>query len=292
MCQASACQLVLGVVIGAGSCALCVTPRDGLPRMPYSQKMNAMNATMQMAKTIFGITVLRSCFCRTTSSSIRSWTICASGMLDENPRQPPNYIGAICCQTAQKRGCRRSELLTRERPPRSSRLRYGQSMRRCGALHLMPRQERAGAHGVHFPPACAIICKPGRTSMRSRRAAIACLAALALLAPTVLSPGQSRPLLDQQGTDAYVPPVTAELHDGSTHGTGYGYGFSLSPAGGPCERALVGGIHAKVGAHRYCKDIPLVRQTLSNALESEGWLLEAPSKVPSRLSGETWPRSQ
>ena len=46
---------------------------------------------------------------------------------------------------------------------------------------------------------------------------------------------------------------------------------------------------ARIGT---CKDIPLVRQTLSNALESEGWLLEAPGKVPSMLLEETWPRSQ
>ena len=45
----------------------------------------------------------------------------------------------------------------------------------------------------------------------------------------------SRPLLDQQGTHAYVPPITAELHGGSSQGTGNGFG--LSPAGGPCERA-------------------------------------------------------
>ena len=46
---------------------------------------------------------------------------------------------------------------------------------------------------------------------------------------------------------------------------------------------------ARIGT---CKDIPQVRRTLSNALESEGWLLDAPDKVPSKLSEETWPRSQ
>jgi hypothetical protein len=56
--------------------------------------------------------------------------------------------------------------------------------------------------------------------------------ALALLLPM---PAQSRPLVDQYETHAYVPPITAEVLGGQPEGSGYGFG--LSPAGGPCERA-------------------------------------------------------
>ena len=71
--------------------------------------------------------------------------------------------------------------------------------------------------------------------MGRRRRAITCLMGLALLAPMAHSPGHSRPLLDQHArADAYVPPITAEHHD---HPLDAGYGFGLSPAGGPCERA-------------------------------------------------------
>ena len=65
--------------------------------------------------------------------------------------------------------------------------------------------------------------------------AIAGVLGLALLLPMPHLPAQSLPLLDQHETHAYVPPITAELHGGSSQGAGYGFG--LSPAGGPCERA-------------------------------------------------------
>jgi len=71
------------------------------------------------------------------------------------------------------------------------------------------------------------MCRPSR--------AMTWVMGLGLLVPMPQSPAQSRPLLDQQGTHAYIPPMTAELHGGSSQGTGYGFG--LSPAGGPCERA-------------------------------------------------------
>jgi hypothetical protein len=60
---------------------------------------------------------------------------------------------------------------------------------------------------------------------------------LALLLPMPYAPGESRPLLDQQMVDAYVPPITAELRGGSPADAGNAYGFGPSPAGGPCEGA-------------------------------------------------------
>ena len=46
-----------------------------------------------------------------------------------------------------------------------------------------------------------------------------------------------RPLVEGEGADAYVPPLTSELQGGLSGSTGNEYGASFSPAGGPCERA-------------------------------------------------------
>ena len=74
--------------------------------------------------------------------------------------------------------------------------------------------------------------------MSKHRRGRAALVALSVLGSTPQAPAHSHSRMDYQTrVDAYVPPITAELHGHAVDDAGKGSSLGLSPAGGPCERA-------------------------------------------------------